>query len=207
MERTVTMEFHETLQQLRKQKGLTQEELAEALYVSRTAVSKWESGRGYPNLDSLKAISKFFSVTIDDLLSGEEVLTIAEEDHKQKEARFCSLVFGLLDLSVAMFLFLPLFGQTADGMIHEVSLLSLSGIMPLARTAYFAVVIGMIGTGILTLVFQSGFGTFWDRCGRQSSLLLNAAGVLLFIIGRQPYAAAFLFVFLAIKVFMLMKRH
>ena len=74
------MEFNEKLQELRKQKGLTQEELAEVLFVSRTAISKWESGRGYPNIDSLKAISKFFGVTIDKLLSGDELLTIAEED-------------------------------------------------------------------------------------------------------------------------------
>lgn len=53
------MEFHEKLQELRKQRGMTQEELATALYVSRTAVSKWESGRGYPSIDSLKAISGF----------------------------------------------------------------------------------------------------------------------------------------------------
>ncbi len=53
------MEFHEKLQELKKQKGLAQEELAEKLYVSRTAISKWESGRGYPNIDSLKEISKF----------------------------------------------------------------------------------------------------------------------------------------------------
>jgi len=64
------MEFHEKLQELRKQKGLTQEKLAESLYVSRTAVSKWESGRGYPNIDSLKAIAGFFEITIDELLSG-----------------------------------------------------------------------------------------------------------------------------------------
>ena len=57
------MEFHEKLQELRKKKGLTQEELAEALYVSRTAVSKWESGRGYPSIDSLKAIGSFFGMT------------------------------------------------------------------------------------------------------------------------------------------------
>lgn len=200
------MEFHETLQQLRKQRGLTQEELAEKLYVSRTAISKWESGRGYPNIDSLKAISRFFSVTIDDLLSGEEVLTIAEEDQKQKESYFQSLVFGLLDLSVVMFLFLPLFGQTADGLIREVSLLSLSGIAPWMRAVYFAIVVGIVGTGVLTLAFQNIPGAVWGRCGRLLSILLNAAGVLLFIIGRQPYAAVFLFVFLAIKVFMLIKR-
>ena len=47
------MEFNEKLQILRKQKGLTQEDLAEKLYVSRTAISKWESGRGYPNIESL----------------------------------------------------------------------------------------------------------------------------------------------------------
>ena len=50
-----SMEFREKLQELRKQRGLTQEELAEKLFVSRTAISKWESGRGYPNIDSLKA--------------------------------------------------------------------------------------------------------------------------------------------------------
>ena len=43
------MDFNEKLQQLRRSRGITQEELAEALYVSRTAISKWESGRGYPN--------------------------------------------------------------------------------------------------------------------------------------------------------------
>ena len=48
----IEMEFNEKLQELRKGKGLTQEELAEKLLVSRTAVSKWESGRGYPSIDS-----------------------------------------------------------------------------------------------------------------------------------------------------------
>lgn len=45
------MELSEKLQELRKEKGLTQEELAEALFVSRTAISKWESGRGVPNIE------------------------------------------------------------------------------------------------------------------------------------------------------------
>ena len=76
------MEFNEKLQELRKSRGLTQEELAEALFVSRTAVSKWESGRGYPSIDSLKEISKYFSVSIDELLTGEKLISIAEKENK-----------------------------------------------------------------------------------------------------------------------------
>lgn len=115
------MEFNEKLQTLRKQKGVTQEELAESLFVSRTAISKWESARGYPNIESLKAIANFFGVTIDELLSGKELLTIAEEDTKQKKNFYRDLVFGLLDICVAMFFFLPFFRQTVNGNIEEAS--------------------------------------------------------------------------------------
>ena len=78
------LEFHEKLQELRKIRGLTQEELAEALFVSRTAISKWESGRGYPSIDSLKEISRYFSVSIDDLLSGDQLIFIAEKGEYPK---------------------------------------------------------------------------------------------------------------------------
>ena len=122
------MEFNEKLQELRKKRGLTQEELAEILYVSRTAISKWESGRGYPSIASIKEISKFFSVTIDELLSSDEILSIAEEDNKQKEKHFRSIVFGLLDISIITFFFIPLFGENAGGILQEVSLLFLKEI-------------------------------------------------------------------------------
>ena len=89
------MEFHEKLQELRKSRGITQEELAESLYVSRTAISKWESGRGYPSIDSLKEISNYFSVTIDDLLSSEKMLSIAEKENKANLRNMCDLLFGL----------------------------------------------------------------------------------------------------------------
>jgi transcriptional regulator with XRE-family HTH domain len=196
------MEFHEKLQELRKQKGLTQEELAAALYVSRTAVSKWESGRGYPNIDSLKAIARFFSVTIDALLSGEEVLTIAEEDRKEKDTRTRNVVFGLLDCSSAMFFVLPFFGQKSGEMIQAVSLLSLSGISPWLRAAYFTVVIGMTVWGLLML----GNCPLPRRMRHTLSLGFSAVGALLFIISLQPYAAALLFIFLVIKVLMLGKK-
>jgi len=199
------MELNEKLQELRKQKSLTQEELAEVLFVSRTAISKWESGRGYPSIDSLKAIAKFFGVTVDELLSGDELLTIAEEDSRQKEHRFRDLVFGLLDCSLAMFFFLPFFGQTENAVIRAVSLLSLTETAPYLKAAYFAAVIGTAAFGILTLALQPCRRAFWMKNKNKLSLALNAAETLLFIISSQPYAAAFLFLFLIIKTFMLIR--
>ena len=200
------MEFCEKLQVLRKQKNLTQEELAEVLFVSRTAVSKWESGRGYPSIDALKAVSKFFGITIDELLSGDELLSIAEEDTRQNSLRVRDLVYGLMDCSGVMFCFLPFFGQRAEGAVRAVTLLALTEIAPYLRVAYWAAVIGMVMWGILTLTLQSWQETIWVKSKSIVSLLLNVGGVLLFMISPQPYAAAVLFIFLMIKVVILLKR-
>jgi transcriptional regulator with XRE-family HTH domain len=199
------MELNEKLQELRKQKGLTQEELAEVLFVSRTAISKWESGRGYPNIESLKAIAKFFSVTVDELLSTDEVLTIAEEDNKRKEKRFRDLIYGLLDLSIAMLLFLPFFAEKADGAIQSVSLITLGGVQPYLKIAYLAVVIVMTVMGILTLTLQNCQAMAWLKSKTMISLVLGAIAVLVFMISSQPYAALFAFALLVIKALMLIK--
>ena len=200
------MEFNEKLQELRKRKGLTQEELAEVLYVSRTAISKWESGRGFPNIESLKSISKFFSVSLDELLSGEEILAIAENDNKQKERTLRDLIFGLLDCGIALLLFLPFFGQEANGVIKSVSLLSLSDIQPYLKTAYIAFTGAMILLGIITLALQNCRQRLWTQSKSILSLALSAVGVCLFMISQQPYAAVFVFAFLIIKALMLIKR-
>ena len=200
------MEFNEKLQELRKQRGLTQEELAEKLYVSRTAISKWESGRGYPNIESLKAIAKFFSVTVDELLSSGEVLTIAEEDNKRKEKHFRDLMYGLLDLCIAMLLFLPFFAEKADGIVRSVSLIALDGVQPYLKIAYFAVVLSMIVMGIMTLALQNCQAMAWVKSKTMISLILCAIAVLAFMISSQPYAAVFAFALLAIKALILIKR-
>lgn len=201
------MEFNEKLQELRKQKGFTQEELAERLFVSRTAVSKWESGRGYPNIDSLKAISKLFSVTIDELLSGDELLSIAEEENKNKENSIRNLVFGLLDISIVMLLFLPFFAQRGSGFIKTVSLISLNGISSYILVSYFILVIMTAFTGVIELALQNCSCFFWLKSRNKISVLLSILGIVLFIISLQPYSAIFLFVFLIIKTLMLIKWH
>ena len=105
------MEFNEKLQELRKSKGLTQEELAQALYVSRTAVSKWESGRGYPNIESLKEISRYFSVSIDELICPDEIITAAENEKRETINKYTALIGGLSDIFTVLLLFIPVFGN------------------------------------------------------------------------------------------------
>lgn len=200
------MTFGEKLKRCRTDKGLTQDELAEILYVSRTAVSKWESGRGFPNIESLKAISKYFAVTVDDLLSGDELITLAQEEQKQKENHIKDMIFGLLDCSMALMLFLPFFAQNIGSSIQDVSLVALAGVRTYLKVLYFVIVIGSILLGISTLVMQNCTNRLWAQSKTNISLLLGAIGVTLFIISRQPYAAVFVFVFLIIKVLVLIKQ-
>ena len=199
------MTFGEKLKKLRTEAQLTQDELAEKLFVSRTAISKWESGRGYPNIESLKAIAKFFSVTVDELLSSGEALTIAEEENKRKEKHFCDLLYGLLDLCIAMLLFLPFFAEKANGIIRSVSLIALNGVQLYLKAIYFAVVILVTVTGVLILALQNCQCVAWVKSKAAISLILGSTAVLVFMVSSQPYAAVFAFSLLIIKALMLIK--
>lgn len=199
------MEFNEKLQELRKQKNLTQEELAERLFVSRTAVSKWELGKGYPNIDTLKAISEFFNVTVDELLSGKEILNLAEQDAKQKQNHFKDLAFGFFDICAALFLFLPFFGQKVGDAVVEVSLLTFSGGQAYLKVIYLILVAVLVLFGIMSLALQNLKAKFWAAYKGTISIILSAFGVILFIVSMQPYAAIFLFMFFCIKVLMTLK--
>lgn len=201
-----SLEFHEKLQELRKKKGMTQEELAAKLFVSRTAISKWESGKGYPNIDSLKEISRFFGVSLDALLSGEELLCVAQKDHEGKEQRSRDLVYGLLDSSLVMFLFLPFFGQKVEGVIYEVSLLELTELESYVFIPYLIGTLAIVVTGIMTLALQNVDFPFWKKNKGKLSMTLSVCLTMFFIITLQPYAAAFTFLYLMIKALMLIKR-
>ena len=199
------MEFNEKLQELRKQKGITQEELAERLYVSRTAVSKWESGRGYPNIESLKALASFFSVTVDELISTDQALSIAEADSREKEKRLCDLVSGLLDVSMATSLFLPLFAHKGEAVIQSVSLIALDTSQPYLKAVYLTTVIVIALMGVLTLALQNLKAPLWVKSKTAISLSLGVAAVLIFVISQQPYAAVFAFVLLTVKALLHVK--
>lgn len=200
------MEFNEKIQELRKQKGLTQEELAEILFVSRTAISKWESGRGYPNIDSLKAIAEFFNITIDELLSSKQLLSIAEQDSMAKTQQIRDLTFGLLDLSFLLLIFIPLFGQKDADYIRQVSLLAIESIPIYIKMVYFSVIAFTAVFGIMLLTLQDWDNGIWIKIKSKISMLLSILSVLIFIATIEPYVATFCFVLLIIKVSLLLKK-
>ena len=199
------MEFHEKLQELRKNRGLTQEELAESLYVSRTAISKWESGRGYPSIDSLKEISNYFSVTIDDLLSSEKLLSIAEKENKANLRNVCDLLVGILDVCTFILIVLPLYPNVVNGFIYSVNLFEYSQITLLNRMLYWIMYISLIVTGIIKLLFVKLETKRYNQIMTGVSMVLSILLVLFLAVTRQPYAVIVVFLLLVIKGVLLLK--
>ena len=71
------MEFQNRLYDLRKRSGLSQEELANLVGVTRQAVQKWEAGTSRPDMDNLTALARYFNVTLDWLITGHEMESCA----------------------------------------------------------------------------------------------------------------------------------
>ena len=198
------MEFSEKLQELRKSRSLTQEELAEALFVSRTAISKWESGRGYPSIDSLKEISRFFSVTIDDLICSDEMITVAENDKKEFVSKYVSLICSVMDILLAILLFIPAFGNGPDSS-ETVALFGLTGIRFWVKTVFIVIITITILNGICGVIIANFNKSVWNRHRLITGVALSILAVIVFIATRQPYAGIVCFAFLVIKGFLIAK--
>lgn len=197
------MEFNEKLQALRREQNMTQEELAKELFVSRTAVSKWESGRGYPNIDSLRAIAKFFSVSVDELISDGELLKKAKKSSERglmlRRIGFC--VFDILALSLV---FLPLFRFRAGCLEISLPLISVGG--GNFRGVYLALAMTVAVIGALNLVFTAFKMEVMRNCATLASVILGCVMLLALIGGGHVYASAIAFVLLACKSVLLIKR-
>lgn len=122
------MTFDEKLRKLRKEHNLTQDDLAEKIFVTRTAVSKWETGQGYPSIESLKLLAKLFDTTIDELVSDEDVkIKVKQEERKDRT----NAILGWVYLAVSL-----LVSSTALG-IKQYWLLSIAVIFAFATCVFF----------------------------------------------------------------------
>jgi len=199
------MEFNEKLQKLRTNEKLTQEELAEKLYVSRTAISKWESGRGYPNIDSLKAIAKFFHITIDELIGGEEMITLAEKNIEASNKKHLYLICGMLDCLTLLLLFLPVFGDGGTEQVSSVPVTAMTSVSGWLKTTFSSLIgITVIG-GFAAVSVSSLDKPAWSRRLWIAGTVLSILGSMLFILSRQPYAGLFYLCILVTKGFLMQK--
>ncbi|MDD6214758.1 MAG: helix-turn-helix transcriptional regulator [Firmicutes bacterium] len=199
------MEFNEKLQELRKNKGLTQEELAEVLFVSRTAVSKWESGRGYPSIDSLKEIANYFSVTIDELLSGEKIISIAEKENKSNIQRICDLLFGIVDVFSFMLIILPLYPNPINGYIYSVNLFSYTETSAFNLFVYWIMFTALIISGAIKVILTQTRFEKGQKLLTVISMGLSILTVLFLAMTRDAYAITVTFLLLIIKGILLLK--
>lgn len=201
------MEFNEKLQYFRKKSNLTQEELAEKLFVSRTAISKWESGRGMPSISSLKAISEVFNVSIDELLSSEEIIEVAEKENKENMKSFKNIIFGIIDLMSIIFLFIPLFGKEIDGYIYLVTIFSTNPVMPINKYIYLIIIGVTILYGVAELIMSKFENKSVDKINSIISLGLTSIAIIVFIVTNEPYIAFIEFWIFLIKIVVYIKQN
>ena len=200
------MEFNEKLQELRKSRGLTQEELAEALFVSRTAISKWESGRGYPSIDSLKEISRYFSVSIDVLLSGDQLIMIAEKENKSNLNSVCDLLLGFVDLFSLLLIFLPLYQKPSNGYIYAVNLFGYVDNDAYIITTYWVLFVSLTIVGIVKILMTHFKFEKTKKAVDSLSIGLSVIAVLFLSMAKEPYAITVAFLLLFVKGVLLYKQ-
>lgn len=199
------MEFNEKLQELRKSRGLTQEELAEALFVSRTAVSKWESGRGYPSIDSLKEISKYFSVSIDELLTGEKLISIAEKENKSNIQKMCNLLTGIVDLFSFILIVLPLYPNPINGDIYSVNLFAYTETTSFNRMLYWIMFLALVLVGAVKIIITQFELNKGQKIVTAFSIVLSILVILFLAMTREAYAVTIAFFLFVVKGILLFK--
>lgn len=99
------MELAQQIRALRLKQGLSQDELAAAIYVTRQTVSNWENDKTYPDLESLVLLSEYFDISTDELLCGDVVTMkkIAQDDAKRVR-QLCTASFVMVALAVIFFI-------------------------------------------------------------------------------------------------------
>jgi len=202
------MEFKDILHRLRLEANLTQEQLAEKLFVSRVTVSKWETGRGYPNLDSIKLIAKIFSVSIDDLLLHDGGISIEDSATTATKGSFkqYNVFFGCLDLFTGILLFLPIFVNRGikDTIVLD-SLLVIHFFTPAVKWILVAFICFVSFFGVIELSLQTVQDKIWSKKSLFASIFLSMCCEVLFILTLQQTPALIILAFIVIKIHMLRK--
>ena len=194
------MELCKKIKKIRTDNKLTQEQFAEKMLVSRTAVSKWENGTCYPSIDSLKYMSKIFNVSLDKLLSSEEMLEIAKTENQSNISKYNGLLFCLLDIVRIIFIFLPLYSYKANDFVYSVSLFNSNDLGLILKIVFMLIYIMFLILGIIELIFNFKGN---NKLINKISIFLDVTSIFVLLFTKQPYVIALMFVIFIIKTIML----
>ena len=194
------MELSKKIKKIRNDNNLTQEQFAEKMLVSRTAVSKWENGTCYPSIDSLKYMSKTFNISLDRLLSSEEILEIARTENQSNISKYNNLLFCLLDIVRIIFIFLPLYSYKTNNFIYSVSLFNSNDLGTTLKIIFILIYIIYLVLGIIELFFNYKGN---NRLLNKISIFLDVTSIFNLLFTKQPYVIALMFVIFIIKTIML----
>ena len=190
------MELSIKVKKIRTDNKLTQEQFAEKMLVSRTAVSKWENGTCYPSIDALKYMSKMFNISLDKLLSSEEILEIAKEENQSNIAKYNGLLFCLLDIVRIIFIFLPLYSYKVNNFVYSVMLFKTNDLGLTIKIIFMLFYIVFFVLGIIELIFNNkGNNSLISKI----SLLLDVISIFILSFTKQPYVIAVMFIIFVIK--------
>ena len=196
------MDFGEKLKALRTERGLTQEQLAARLYVSRTAVSKWETGGGSPDLDSLQAFARLFDVSVGDLLSTDDLIVLARDERRSTARSSGMLSFGLLDVLAVVFAFIPLYGVDDGSFVRMANLADYGASVDFGASfaVMAAAVVSLMFVGAVEIVLAAAGSRRAARIVALVGFAVQALAVVLFASTMQPYATTLMFALLLAKV-------
>ncbi len=185
---------------LRKEKNLTQKQLSEKLNVSDKAISRWETGKGFPDVNSLVALSEFFEVSVNELLAGKrieseilsdiadknviDVIETKEKTVKKKKLQMvlCVIVFSISLIPPAI----PIFIYVVNNIIVNISFENSTDFIGLLTVAVLFVASGfVISKGHISLLHSYHYKNVVDREGYCKAIgkTLMLTGIPIFISG------------------------
>lgn len=144
------MTFSEKLYKLRKKSGLSQEQLAEQLSVSRQAISKWESGQSVPESEKLIVISNYFNVSLDYLLKDNDLNQItSENDNSFQTTNKTKWLLGIISciggvVCLIVWGMLSIFNPNASSQLSESSMIQIDGNGIFLILCIVAIVVGAV---------------------------------------------------------------
>ena len=154
-------------------------------------------------MESLKQIANLFHITLDQLLSTEEAVVIAENENKDNMKRFASYIDGIINLSALLGLLLPLYKVEENGLFQSVPLYQLSGWQ---RIVFWIAPVIMVICGIAQMVLAGSENTKMKTAANRVGTAAHIGATILLILCGHPYPAVLFFFLFAMKGILLLKK-